>query len=146
MFSSNISVLNVLRIQARTNSRHLRFPSALFDVVKWKDWSAAQLSACCPAGCRRAPGSGSRPGPWGRGSSGSPAREHERRSDTDGKDRDVFRAFCYLDLVQHGRIRTPVLAEVDEVRSCPVVVDQQHLWREAPQQSATVSATVLLHG
>lgn len=36
-------------------------------------------------------------------------------------------AFCYLDLVQHGGVRTPVLAEVDEVGSCPVVVHQQHL-------------------
>lgn len=30
----------------------------------------------------------------------------------------------YLDLVQHGGVGTPVLAELDEVGSCPVVVHQ----------------------
>lgn len=31
-----------------------------------------------------------------------------------------------LDLVHHGRIRTPILAELDEVGSCPVIVNQEH--------------------
>lgn len=41
---------------------------------------------------------------------------------------DLSQALRYLDLVQNGRFRTPVLAELDEVGSCPVVVNQQHLW------------------
>lgn len=39
--------------------------------------------------------------------------------------------FSYLDLVQHGGVGTPVLGELDEVGRGPVVVHQQHLWREA---------------
>lgn len=60
--------------------------------------------------------------------------EQQQRSATEAEDRHAPPALPHLDLVQHGRIRTPVLAEVDEVGRCPVVVDQQHLWREAPQQ------------
>lgn len=37
---------------------------------------------------------------------------------------DLGEASRYLDLVQHGRVGTPVLAELDEVGSCPVVVHQ----------------------